>query len=88
MITFALALFLTIFNLKMGLTTSGIMFGFFFILSVSSTLTFSSVLRFSGIVWRSDQVIYICIYYATVLAAFFLHFWADHSPQYNDIDGM
>ena len=83
-LTYALSLWLTTLTMRSGLVTSGIQFTFMSLAFFASTLTFISVVRFPY-TWGNDQFVLYCIYYPVLVAAYFLHFWADPPPKYTDI---
>jgi hypothetical protein len=68
-----------------GRPISAIQFIFYTLLVAGATLTFTSVIRFYGTVWRQDQFVIFSIYYAVLLAEYFLQFWADKSLNHVDI---
>eukprot|EP00095_Tigriopus_kingsejongensis_P008533 maker-scaffold81_size397536-snap-gene-2.18 protein:Tk08533 transcript:maker-scaffold81_size397536-snap-gene-2.18-mRNA-1 annotation:"multidrug resistance-associated protein 1 isoform x4" len=90
-LTHALALILTLMNKKMGLTSSGILFTFWFVLVITSGLTFASVVRFGAFrtitsSWSVEQSMIYTIYFPLVVAISFLTFWADPPPVYWEVE--
>lgn len=86
-LTFGLAIFLTLTVKRFGLTSSGILFLFWTLLTLTSTLTFASVIVYIDVKWREDQLVFQCFYFPIVILVWFLHFWADPKPKYQDISG-
>lgn len=89
--TLGLALTLTFLNKRMGLTTSAILFLFWWLLVLCFSPTFASVIRFGAIatprpMWNMEQSVIYTFYYAFLVATAFLNCWADPPPTYWQIE--
>ncbi|TRY70343.1 hypothetical protein TCAL_02430 [Tigriopus californicus] len=89
--TQVLALILTFLNKRMGLTTSAILFTFWWLFVLCFTPTFASVIRFGAIatprpMWNLEQSVLYTFYYAFLVAIAFLNCWADPPPTYWQIE--
>ena len=84
-LTFTLSLALSRLSMSRGRPTSAVQFVFYTVTAAAATFTFTSVVRFPGTVWRRDQFAIFVIYYAVLMATYFLHFWADDPPKYIDM---
>ena len=83
-LTFTLSLVLSRMSMNSGRPTSAVQFVFYTLATAAATFTFTSVVRFPGTIWRRDQFAIFVIYYAVLLATYFMHFWADDPPKYID----
>ena len=81
-LTFTLSLVLSRLSMNSGRPTSAVQFVFYTLTAAAATFTFTSVVRFPGTVWRRDQFAIFVIYYAVLMATYFMHFWADDPPKY------
>ena len=84
-LTYSLSLALSHMSMSRGRLTSAVQFVFYTLTATAASFTFTSVVRFSGTVWRQDQFAIFVIYYAILLATYFMHFWADDPPKYMDM---
>ena len=84
-LTYSLSLTLSRASMVCGRPASAVQFGFYTLSVAAATFTFTSVVRFPGTVWRADQFVVAVMHYATLVAAYFLHFWADDPPTYIDV---
>ena len=86
-LTFALCLTISITDRRNGVhSSSGMQFGFWFLLMLGSTLTFTSVVRFPEKRSKANDVTF-WIYYFLVLVAFLLEFWPNPKSDYASIGG-
>ena len=86
-LTFVLCLNISIKDHKGGIQmSSGMQFGFWFLIMVAATFTFASVVRFPEKRSAANNII-IWIYYILVLIAFLLEFWPSPTPDYVSIGG-
>ena len=86
-LTFALCLTISITDRRNGLHSSSAMqFGFWFFLTLGTTLTFTSVVRFPDKRSNGNNITF-WIYYILVLVAFLLEFWPNPKSDYVSIGG-
>ena len=64
-------------NIKRGIISSGIQFGFWTLRFVCQTVTFASVVRFGDDLGQVINAVLFDIKYALGIGVYFLHFWAD-----------
>ena len=79
--SFSFSIFLTVANIKKGIESSAILFSYWALTAISETLTFASVARFGDLPGQVINEVVFAIEFGLVVANFFLHFWADPSPQ-------
>jgi len=78
--TYALVVYVMIANLLSGIQSSGILFNFFFILSICQSLTVASVARFGPKASQTSNTELLYIEYTIILVLFILNFKADPPP--------
>ena len=84
--TFALAIGLEWQDLKNGVSSSGVQYGLWFLLAITSTLTFTSFVRFPNDHPVGESTLFF-IFYALVIVEFFLVSWASPPGKYKEFKG-
>ena len=81
LVSLFLVLVLGLLNIKKGIQSSGILFGFWTIKFMCQTFTFASVVRFGDEPGQVPNKVLFEVKYAIGSLVYFLHFWADPSTQ-------
>jgi ATP-binding cassette subfamily C (CFTR/MRP) protein 1 len=84
--TFAVAILLGICDQKLGITSSGIQFGLWSLLALTSTFTFTSFVRFPDDHPSGERALFY-LYYGLIMAQLLLTSWADPPPRYKEFKG-
>ena len=86
LMTFALAMGLEWQDVKSGVSSSGVQYGLWFLLAITSTFTFTSFVRFPNDHPVGESTLFF-IFYALVMAEFFLVSWASPPGKYTEFKG-
>ena len=79
--TLTFVLVLSIGNIRNGIQSSGILFCFWALVTAAEGITFASTVRFGDGQGQVINASLFAIQYGLIAAIYFLHFWADPTPQ-------
>ncbi|RZF36743.1 hypothetical protein LSTR_LSTR005056 [Laodelphax striatellus] len=85
-LSFAFCVFLTVYNRKRGLCTSGLIFLFYFLLAIGGVAQFRTELTRTMNEGVSEAFYFFSyiVYYPVVLLVLFLNFFADAKPKFSE----